>query len=108
MDSAQVQELLEELGSQDGMMAGMEGGVGRLASVVGMDCIDFMVLRSKWGRQLAGLEPKYSIKVDSFMHRYPAAPFHCHAKIMLRKWKCKLGLWVFFGVFFGVRPFFEF
>ena len=64
-----MQELLEELGSQEGMMAGMEVGVGRLASVITMDCVDLVVLRSKWGRQLAGLEPKHSIKVDSLLQR---------------------------------------
>lgn len=67
----QVQELLEELGSQEGMGmgGGMEVGVGKVASVMTMDCVDLLVLRSKWGRQLAGLEPKYSITVDSFLQR---------------------------------------
>lgn len=70
----QVQDLLEEIVAQQGAGMGVhmhvESSIGKAAEVLTMDAVDSFLLGNRWGRHVAGLQPRFPVRVESFEKRF--------------------------------------
>ncbi|GAQ88969.1 hypothetical protein KFL_004740090 [Klebsormidium nitens] len=64
LEPSDVKDLMEEAPS--GTSAGVDKILLNLAAVYAQDLFDDVVLGNKWGRSAVGLQPHFSISVDSF------------------------------------------
>lgn len=70
LDPPEVGDFMEEMG-QGG--PAMESAMVKAAEIMTQDCVDSVFLGSKWGRRVAGLQPSFSVIVDSFERRAAVA-----------------------------------
>ncbi|CAI5494122.1 unnamed protein product [Closterium sp. Naga37s-1] len=89
-DPPEMQEFAQELGPMLGAFPSASLGSAspgstlpllRDAEMVVQECMDRVLLSSQWGRKLAGLEPSFTVIVDSFERRVEEAEAVVDAEI---------------------------
>eukprot|EP00850_Spirogloea_muscicola_P006931 SM000034S12685 [mRNA] locus=s34:138372:141863:- [translate_table: standard] len=74
VDPPELHDLMEEMGQHSGgVLPPVESVLAKAAECRLADCVDNVLLGRRWARRLTGLQPSFSVLVDSFERRAQAA-----------------------------------